>query len=202
MKGSHAVRRLHPREADEVVDVLHEAFFDYPVMRFVLAESGAYDRELRALISFFVAARVHRDEVLLGIDDGDGLSAVALVSYPGRKAPAAVAADRERLWAELGSEARLRYESFGAACAPLEVDAPHIHLHMIGVRDRSRGRGLGRALLESVHDLSARDPVSTGVTLTTELPANVPLYEHFGYELVGSAAVEGELTTWGFFRPD
>jgi hypothetical protein len=30
MKGSHAVRRLHPGEADEVVDVLHEAFFDYP----------------------------------------------------------------------------------------------------------------------------------------------------------------------------
>lgn len=194
---------LEPTAVPAVVDVLHESFFDYPVMRFVLADSGTYERELRALISFFVAARVHRDEVLLGIDDGHGLSGVALVSYAdGRKSPAALASHRERLWAELGPLARLRYESFGAACAPLEVDAPHIHLHMIGVRDRARGLGLGRALLESVHDLSAHDPVSTGVTLTTELPGNVPLYEHFGYGIVGSAKVEGELTTWGFFRPD
>ena len=41
-----------------------------------------------------------------------------------------------------------------------------------------------------------------GVTLTTEDQANVSLYEHLGYEVVGQETVAPELRTWGFFRPD
>jgi hypothetical protein len=61
---------------------------------------------------------------------------------------------------------------------------------------------VSRRLLESVHERSHRDPHSVGVTLTTEDPANVGLYQHFGYEIVGQAVVAPGLTTWGFFRPD
>jgi len=56
--------------------------------------------------------------------------------------------------------------------------------------------------LETVHELSRTDPRSVGVTLTTEVPANVSLYQHFGYEIVGQASVAPGLTTWGFFRAD
>ena len=41
-----------------------------------------------------------------------------------------------------------------------------------------------------------------GVTLTTEDPSNVPLYEHFGYQVVGHARVAPGLESWGFFRHD
>jgi hypothetical protein len=37
------------------------------------------------------------------------------------------------------------------------------------------------------------------VSLTTEVPQNVRLYEHFGYEVVGHARVSPELETWGLF---
>jgi hypothetical protein len=62
-------------------------------------------------------------------------------------------------------------------------------------------------MMRAVHDLSEKVPWSTGVTLTTELEANLSFYEHFGYDRVGSARVgsarvDAELTTWGFFRPD
>jgi hypothetical protein len=57
-------------------------------------------------------------------------------------------------------------------------------------------------MMRAVHDLSEEAPWSTGVTLTTELEANISFYEHFGYDRVGSARVDAELTTWGFFRPD
>jgi GNAT superfamily N-acetyltransferase len=197
------VERLGPEAVGEVVSVLCESFFEYPVMRHVLGPEGDYSSRLERLVTFFVMARVLREEVLLGVRRPGGLIAAALVSYPvARPSPPALATLRDRTWAELGTETRVRYEAFGEATAGFEVEAPHIHLNMIGVRRAAQGQGLGRAVLDAVHGLSTRDANSTGVTLTTEVESNVTLYEHFGYELVGRTQVGSAFTTWGFFRPD
>jgi GNAT superfamily N-acetyltransferase len=198
------VERLDPTAVPEVVDVLHESFHDYPVMRFVLGpEQDAYDDRLRTLIHFFVMARVFRSEVLLGVKSGDDLVATALVSRPGGpRAPREFHELRAEVWEELGTGAEARYAAFGDACAPFQVDEPHLHLNMIGVRARGQGTGLARHLLDAVHDLSASDPDSFGVSLTTENPKNVSLYEHFGYRVVGTSEVGPGLTTWGFYRTD
>jgi GNAT superfamily N-acetyltransferase len=73
---------------------------------------------------------------------------------------------------------------------------------MLAVLPRFQGRGYGRALLERVHAMSREHPDSRGVTLTTESPASVPLYEHMGYRVVGHGQIAPGLETWGFFRPD
>jgi GNAT superfamily N-acetyltransferase len=73
---------------------------------------------------------------------------------------------------------------------------------MIGVREEARGEGLGRALIDEVHRMSREDPASEGITLTTELPANLPLYRHLGYEIIGHVEFGEGVETWGFFRPD
>lgn len=199
-----AVHSLGEKDLPRIVDVLSESFFDYPVMPFVLeAESGNYEAKLKTLMTFFVMARVLREEVLLGIGDRDDLDGAALVSRPaGPVSPAALGDLRERVWAELGPSSRARYESFGEACAPFQVAVPHIHLNMIGVRGRVQGKGFGRRLIEHVHMLSQNDSESDGVTLNTEDANNLPLYEHLGYDLVGHAEVAPGLETWVFFRPD
>ena len=198
------VVELGEDDVREVVSVLCESFSDYPTLRFVLGpDPRHYESQLRTLVHFFVMARVLRGEVLLGIGDDKGLAAAALVSRPaGPEAPPELGHLRERVWAQLGASARGRYEAFGAACAPFQVAVPHIHLNMVGVRRRAQGEGLGRRLIEHVHVLSYEDSESEGVTLTTEDPTNVSLYEYLGYEVVGKAVVSPELTTWGFFRPD
>ncbi|MDH3206852.1 MAG: hypothetical protein OEO79_09575 [Gemmatimonadota bacterium] len=195
---------LQPAAVPEVVDVLHESFFDYPVMRFVLGTGARdYERRLRTLVFFFVMARVFRDEVLLGIRTGEHLVGAALVSRPGGAEPAPdFVALRAETWSELGKGAQARYRAFGDACAPFDIGRPHLHLNMIGVRDRALGTGLGRKLIDSVHERSRVDAESVGVTLTTEAPGNVALYQHFAYEIVGRATVAPGLMTWGFFRPD
>lgn len=198
------VFRLGENDVAEVVDVLCEAFFDYPVMRFVLGtDIEDYEQRLEALVHFFVEVRVLRGEVMLGIGRRQRLHGAALVSRPsGPPSPPELSELRERLWADLGSPARSRYESFAAACALFEVETPHIHLQMIGVRRAAKGKGVGRRLIEHVHLMSREDSGSQGVTLTTEDEGNVPLYQHFGYEIVGHATVGWGLRTWGFFRPD
>jgi GNAT superfamily N-acetyltransferase len=190
-------------DPDEVVDVFCEAFHDYPVMRFVLGRGRVdYDRDLRTLIGFFVMSRALRGEYLFGVRGERGLAAAATVSRPGTPSPPALAALREAVWAALGEEARTRYDAYGAACSPLEPTGPHLHLNMIGVRRGTQGGGRGRLLLDHVHALSREDPESGGVSLSTEDPRNVALYEHVGYVVRGHAVVSPELETWALYRPD
>lgn len=201
---SGTVRRLAATSVPEVVDVLRESFFNYPVMRFVLGPAAPdYAEQVRTLVHFFVMARVFRDEVMLGAKVGERLIATALVSRPGGSdAPQEFYDLRREVWGSLGRAAEERYTAFGDACAPFQVEVPHLHLNMIGVRGEAQGTGLARHLLEAVHQLSQADSQSAGVTLTTENPDNVGLYKYFGYELVGEAEVGPGLRTWGFYRPD
>lgn len=191
-------------DVPEIVEVLSDSFFEYPAGRFVLGpDTTGYEQKLRMLTHFFVMARILRKEILLGIGELPSLYGAALVSRPTQVvSPPELGALRERVWAELGAPARYRYEAFGAACAQLRVEDPHLHLNMIGVRRRAQGRGLGRKLIERVHELSQNDSDSRGVTLNTEDIGNVSLYQHLGYTLVGHATVSTELETWCFFRPD
>lgn len=197
-----SVMTLGREHVTDVVSVLAEAFHDYPVMRYVLGASDDYAERLDRLVTFFVMARVLRDESLLGVDGPDGLRAAALVSRPDAESPPELDALRERTWAELGDDARERYEIFGRATARTAVTEPHIHLNMIGTRRAARGLGMGRLLLDAVHGMSGRDETSMGVSLTTEVASNLALYEYFGYEIVGSSDVGSAFTTWTMFRPD
>jgi hypothetical protein len=204
-----ATEVIRVEDPEEVVSVLAEAFRDYPVMRFVLGPGRPdYGRDLMTLVRFFVMNRVLRDEYLFGVRGDRGLEAAATMSRLGtpRSGPGAAARSLEELktrtWADLGAEARDRYEAFGAACAPFVPTGPHLHLNMIGVRDRVRGTGRARVLLDHVHAFSRNDPRSDGVSLSTEKAENVPLYQHVGYVVVGHAVVSPELETWALYRPD
>lgn len=201
--GTPRVSRLGRDDVAQVTDVICDAFRDYPVMRYVLGEQNPeHERHLYTLVNFFVMSRVLRDEPILGVVEGAELGAAAVASFPENESPRELRALREKVWAELGEEARRRYERCGEVWKPLSVDVPNVHLNMIGVCQASQGRGLGRLLLEYVHDLSRRRPGSQGVTLTTEVASNVGLYEHMGYEVVGHAHISPELETWSMFRRD
>lgn len=194
---------LSEDRAADVTAVLAAAFRDYPVLRFVLGESADYDARLVVLVGLFVTARVLRGEPMLGAaDPAGGLVAAAILSLPGEQPPPPALVDRrEAVFATLGEDARRRYEAFGAAAGRFPVTTPHHHLSMIGVRPAAQGRGHGGRLLEAVHALAAADPASTGVSLTTELAANVALYRRFGYTVLGETRVTPALITWTCYRP-
>lgn len=186
----------------EITDVLCEAFYNYPVMKHVLGEKGDYDDRLRKMVTFFVSARALRKEPLLGIYNSDNkLVAAAVVTLPGDiPIPEELKRMREILWNEIGKEEELRYEKYGKASSGLLPKEPHHHLNMIGVRNAYKGKGLARQLINTLEDLVQKHPTSTGLSLNTEVEANVNFYLHLGFELVGQAEVEKGILTWGFFK--
>jgi GNAT superfamily N-acetyltransferase len=197
------VRHIKVSEIDDVVDVLWESFHDYPVMRYIIGVTADYDERLRKLMDFFASARYLRSETVLGVGEPGALSGVAMVSDPTVKAPPEVVELRDATFIALGDEAWVRYEEFGAACRPFFEDMERaIHLNMIGVRRSAQGQGVGRRLIDYVHGLSRADRASAGVTLTTEEPTNVAIYQHLGYSIIGHAPLRAGLETWGMFRPD
>ena len=197
-----AVDQLSAVHGEEIVSVFCDAFHDYPVMRHVLGPEGRYDARLRTLIGLFVNGRVFRKEPLLGIrDDAGRLIGAATMTLPeSPDPPAMLIAHRDAVWQELGQDARARYEAFTAATQRFAVGARHHHLNMIGVCRSRQGEGLAGALLSAVHEVTDSDPDSAGTSLSTEHPPNVPLYQHFGYRVLGHARVDGSLATWVLFR--
>jgi len=194
---------LDAHELPIVVDVLTDAFRDYPVMTFTVGPDGDVAGRVRRLVDLFVTRRQRRGGPMLGVvDDATGaMAGVAALTLPNEPAPPPdLAPWVDAVWAELGSDALARYTRYAATWPTLEP-TPHHHLNMIGVRRRYAGRGVARALLTAVHQMADDDPGSSGVSLTTEVAGNVSFYQHFGYRLVGHKAVAPGLESWGFYRP-
>ena len=205
MKIHRHVIRIPAERADEVVDALVEAFHDYPVMRYAIGDAGAdYDRRLRMLIDVFVGRRVDHGHPLLAVEDGGQVVGVATLTLPGDPGPtsAGFEARRVALWEDVGQDAKARMERLVEVWERLRVPGSQYHLNMLGVRRSHAGQGIGRLLLDEVHRISREDSESTGVSLSTENPTNVLLYEHCGYEVRFHERVSPELETWVLFRPD
>jgi ribosomal protein S18 acetylase RimI-like enzyme len=193
---------LHKQNIPEITDVLCEAFYNYPIIKYVLGEKEDYDTRLRKAVTFFVTARALSKEPLLGIYNSDNkLVAAATVTLPGEiPSPPELFKLRDELWVEIGSEEKARYENYGNAASSLLPKEPHHHLNMIGVRNAYQGKGLARQLISKVEELVSEHPTSTGVSLNTEVESNVNFYLHLGFELLGKATVSEDVATWGFFK--
>ena len=149
--------------------------------------------------------RVAQGHPILAVESEGAVLGVATLTPPGELTGPATPefeARREALWKDLGEPAKARMEALIAVWERLSVPGPQWHLNMLGVRGSHAGRGLGRSLMDQVHRISKDDPGSSGVSLSTELPSNVPLYQHCGYELRHHERVSDDLETWILFRPD
>jgi GNAT superfamily N-acetyltransferase len=195
---------LSEERSAEAVAALCDAFHDYPVMRHIIGDAGgAYDQRLDLLIGFFVAGRMLRGNPILVIQEGQWVVGVATITPPTPgDPPPELEGRRDAMWEILGESAKGRYAHLVTVWETVPITQPHYHLNMLGVRRSHARRGLGGQLLRAVHEMSRPDPVSGGVSLSTEDPKNVPLYLHFGYEITHHARVADDLETWTLFRPE
>lgn len=184
----------------EALDVLCEAFYDYPVMRVVLAESGAdYDHHLREMIDYFTENRFARGRPLYAIRQDGAMVAVAVCSgAESIPSPPELEEQGDRLDALLGETAVARLGAYDDLCLAGEPECPHHYLGMLGVTTPCRGKGLGRKLVEHLQEIVRSDPVSEGISLNTETAGNVPIYERLGFQIQAETK-DDYLHTWSMF---
>lgn len=194
---------LGPEDTPAILDVFCDAFADYPVMQYVLGPDRHTPSRLRQLIGYFVLRRVRLGGPMFGARAADGtLAGVATMTVPVESvAPPDLLGTRDRVFEALGQDCRVRYDAYAKAATLFANVGPHHHLNMLGVRHAFHSQGVGRLLLNAVSDLASADLRSAGVSLTTERPENVKLYEHCGYDVVGEARVTESFRTWGLFQP-
>lgn len=194
---------LSKENIDEIADVLYEAFYNYPVMKYVLEEKEDYDTRLRKAVTFFVSARALRNEPMFGIRNSEGkLVAAATVTLPEEiPIPDELLKKRDLLWTELGTEEKARYENYGSVAFGLLPKVSHHHLNMVGVSSAYQRKGLARQLINEVEKLVDTHPTSAGLSLNTEVGSNVNFYLHLGFKLLGQANLNEDIVTWGFFKP-
>lgn len=191
-----------PRERlEEAVEALALAFEDYPLMRhFFEGREGEYPRLLREFMRFSCEVRLHLGMPLLASVNGGRLAGVAGLTTPEVGSwPGELTRMHEALRGSIGPLAAERLDTYSKLVEQYEPNEPHYYLGLLGVRPEEQGRGHARALLDRLHELSQAHPESSGVYLDTEHPANVPLYERFGYRVVGHRRL-GAVEAWCMWR--
>ena len=78
------------------------------------------------------------------------------------------------------------------------IEEEHWYLPMIGVDPSQQGRGIGSALLQ--HALAPCDEQGLPAYLESSNPANVPLYQRHGFEVLGEIQIGSSPVVYPMLR--
>lgn len=194
---SAVVRQLPGEETWEAAALLSRAFEGYPMIEYLFAGQPPERRErFTEMFAALIGSRFIRRWPVLGVWSGTSLAGVAVITSPD-DTPGEEQADLllEGAGRRIGEQASTRFWTYAEACDAGLPAWPHHYLGILGVDPRFRGRQYGRALLQATQSLSRKHPVSQGVVLNTEAPANLAYYAGSGFECVHAEPLD-EITTW------
>jgi ribosomal protein S18 acetylase RimI-like enzyme len=201
---SDAPRRATSLDREDAVEVLVGAFHEDPTWAWACPDAALRAEQHRELWRLFVDGALRYDGVWVSA----GGTAVAVWIPPGgTELSPEQEQDLEDLLDSWPGEApaRVRHavEQFEAAHPHGE---PHHYLTLLGTDPGHRGRGAGLGLLAAT--LARVDEAGSAAYLEASNPANVPLYQRYGFAPVGSFQLGADgpavITMWrpaGAARP-
>jgi GNAT superfamily N-acetyltransferase len=190
------------RKADirELSRTLARAFFDDPVMIWLLPDAEARTAQLNRL---FATMTRHHHLARGGVEvacDGPGVGAAALWDPPNQW--------RETRLAELAMTPTfigvfglrsMRGRAVQEAMKRAHPEEPHWYLAVIGSDPTVRGHGFGQALMRS--RLDRCDAEYCPAYLESSKPENVPYYERFGFTVTREIELPDDgPTLWAMWR--
>ncbi len=181
-------------DAPMVSGVLARAFGDDPMMRWFFPDDASREAGLGRYFTTLFA----RQYGLHGVCERTDAAAAFWVAPEGQDKAVPDAETVQELQEILGDRAGLFRAAVEAAAehAPQE---PHWYLAVIGADPAARGQGHGSALLRS--GLAQADAAGMPVYLESSKPDNLPVYEHFGFVVLGEASLPGGgPTLWAMRR--
>jgi len=195
-------RLLTLADVEPAAQVIAQAFMDDPLIAFVLPRRKS---RLKALLAFF---RVYGEISIRngrGYGVGEPLQGVAYWKSPSQGNISLPLKSLKIFIPLLFTTYPVGY--FRAKPAFRQLDAlhakhaqeQHYYLDNIGVLAEARTQGLASRLIQPV--LEKVDAEGAAAYTDTFTQANVPVYEHFGFECVEESPVEGTgLTIWALKR--
>ncbi|MEV8015816.1 GNAT family N-acetyltransferase [Streptomyces sp. NPDC086554] len=171
-------------DAQLVSRTLARAFGDDPMMRWFFPEDASHEAGLgRYFTTLFT-----RQYALHGVCERTDAAAAFWVAPEGQEKAVPDAETVQELQDILGDRAGLFRDAVQAAAEHGPKEA-HWYLAVIGADPAARGQGHGAALLRS--GLARADAAGLPVYLESSKPANIPVYEHFGFTVREEAQLPG-----------
>ncbi len=195
------MRAATAQDVPAVRTLLARAFADDPLMRWMFPAPGFPDAAARAeVIAAYVGLHVERYLTALTgglVVERDGvLTAAALWRGPDEDlaTPGTLPTSAGLLTALVGAEHVATVAAGFAAERAVRPTGPHAYLHYLAVDADHRGRGDARRLVDA--GLARASAAGLPALVETTNPANVPLYEHLGFEMVASVPLGEGPTVW------
>ncbi|MGW1840530.1 GNAT family N-acetyltransferase [Streptomyces sp. BBFR2] len=174
MPISHPPLTATPDDAPLISRTLVRAFDDDPMMRWFFPDDATREASLgRYFTTLFTRQYVHA-----GVCEHTGAAVSFWVPPEAQDRAVPDAATIAELTAILGDRAGLFGEAVEAAAAYTPAE-PHWSLALLGADPAVQGQGHGAALLRS--GLAKADAAGRPAYLESSKPANLPVYEHFGF---------------------
>jgi GNAT superfamily N-acetyltransferase len=188
------VRKATAADVPRVSEALGRAFWDDPVMRFLIPRS---DANLQTLMKLETKSALKHDHAYMSADG----TAAALWKPPGRwrtsmgellsMAPLTIGALRGRLLLGLSVLTAVEKKH--------PNDPPHWYLAVLGTEPDAQGKGLGSAVLQPV--LSECDAKGEPAYLESSKERNIPFYERHGFKVTEEIGLpKGGPPVWGMWR--
>lgn len=169
-----AIRRARLADAEEIADILGEAFEADPVMNWVFGDARSFRTVFREL-----AQGLYLKQGFAHIIDGEAatlwLPAKVQIDLPILNEMRIAAA----AFMTGGVAAVRRALASAEIMAKHHPEPPHYYLFAVGVRSRAQGKGIGGAILRE--GLRRADADGAAAYLENSNPRNTPLYERLGF---------------------
>lgn len=203
MNDNAECRSLTLADVEEAAQVIAQAFQNDPLITFMLPFKST---RIRTLLKFFRPYGEINIRNGRGYGVGQPLQGVAYWEFPGQGSTSVSIRALGKFLPLLFTMYPIGY--FRAKAALEKTDAmhtkyasePHYYLDNLGVLPSAQGKGYSSKLLRPI--LEQVDAQGIMAYTDTVAPANVPFYEHFGFQCVEASAIPGTgITVFALRRP-
>jgi len=189
-----------PSDIDEAVACLATAFAQDPITGFLLQTSQGYRERVTQFFSLLMRARIELKMPVFVARGAHGIDG-ATMGYSTLRSEWPVGLTDEWVRFEEAIPGLTdRMAIYDEVATKFKPPAPHYYLGVIGTDPTLQGSGIGTQLLKSFCEVSASDPLSSGVYLETAQASNLRFYERAGFRETGRGNL-GDATLWCMYLP-
>jgi len=183
-------------DADAIADTLAKAFFDDPLICFLLKDEVARPAKMPKLFKLLFKLGLPHD----ACDVTSGYEAVALWRPPNawHIPPLQYVTNGAAFIDVFGLGGGLQVMGAMDTIEKRHPHEPHYYLQAIGADPAKQGKGFGGVVIR--RHLAVADAAAMPCYLESSKDTNIPIYKSFGFEVTGEITLPGGPTIWPMWR--